>query len=99
TDYLCDELTPSSLNYSGQSVTNGSNDIEDDVMLGASRRLRMTVKRVLKILSEIVEHHHRHDPKELLKQKDDLAIELHDECKRSDKLTSELIDKQSMIQS
>lgn len=100
---LCDDgpdlTTPSSMIYSNHSLTNNTtaNDIEDDVVLGASRRLRLAVERVLKILTEVVDHHSQNDLKELLKEKDDLTNELQEEVQRRDKLTRQLLDKESAL--
>lgn len=96
---LCEDgpdLTPSSMVYSSHSFS-GTNDIEDDVVLGASRRLRFAVERVLKILSEVVEHHSEHDIKDLLKQKDELSLELTEEVQRRDKLTRQLLEKENLV--
>lgn len=101
---LCEDgpdLTPSSMAYSNNSLTingNTGNDIEDDVVLGASRRLKQAVERVLKILSNIVDGHRQFDMKDLLKQKENIAFELKEEAHRSDKLTKELMDKEKMLQ-
>lgn len=101
-DGLCDDgpdLTPSSMVYSSHSLNATSNDIEDDVVLGASRRLRLAVERVLSILSGLADHHSQHDLKELLKQKDELALELQEEVQRRDKLTRQLLEKESALHS
>lgn len=101
-DGLCDDgpdLTPSSMVYSSHSLNATSNDIEDDVVLGASRRLRLAVERVLSILSGLADHHSQHDIKELLKQKDELALELQEEVQRRDKLTRQLLEKESALHS
>lgn len=97
---LCDDgpdLTPTSIVYSSQTATVGANDIEDDVVLGASRRLRLAVGRVLKILSEIVDRLNKHNLNELLKQKEDLTIELQEEGQRRDALTQHLLDKEKLV--
>lgn len=104
-DGLCDDgpdlTTPSSMIYStNHSLNNGNNttnDIEDDVVLGASRRLRLGVERVLKILNEVVSHHSQTDIKGLLKEKEDLANELQEEVQRRDQLTRQLLDKESAL--
>ena len=103
-DGLCDDgpdlTTPSSMIYSTNHSLNGNNttnDIEDDVVLGASRRLRLGVERVLKILNEVVSHHSQTDIKGLLKEKEDLANELQEEVQRRDQLTRQLLDKESAL--
>jgi hypothetical protein len=79
-------LTPNSTYISGQSEV----EVEDDVVLGASRRLRAAVDRILKLLSEIVAAHQEHDFSSVLKRNDELVSELNEECSRRDKLTAQL---------
>lgn len=104
-----DLTTPSSILYTNSNSLNNtigsttigtsgnnSNDIEDDVVLGASRRLRFAVERVLKILTDTLDHQ-KNDFNELLKQKDDLMLECQEECQRSDKLAQQLMEKENII--
>lgn len=105
-----DLTTPSSMLYTntnsvsstigsttiGAGNGHNSNDIEDDVVLGASRRLRFAVERVLKILTDTLDHQ-KNDFNELLKQKDDLILECQEECQRSDKLAQQLMEKENLI--
>ena len=80
-----------------KSLMNGqSNDIEDDVVLGASRRLRLAVERVLKILSNTMDQQ-KQDYNELQQQKNELQIEFQEECKRSDQLTRQLMEKEQTV--
>ena len=106
-----DLTTPSELIYSNPlscsttiagsgstAIVNGtqSNDIEDDVVLGASRRLRLAVERVLKILADTLERQ-KQDFEELRRQKDELRMEFQEECQRSDKLTRQLMEKEQLV--
>nr|XP_046908287.1 A-kinase anchor protein 9-like isoform X3 [Dermatophagoides farinae] len=106
-----DLTTPSELIYSNPlscsttiagsgstAIVNGtqSNDIEDDVVLGASRRLRLAVERVLKILADTLERQ-KQDFEELRRQKDELLMEFQEECQRSDKLTRQLMEKEQLV--
>lgn len=72
------------------------NDVEDDVVLGASRRLSSAVERVLKILAETL-NQRKNDYKEVLQQKNDLSIEIQEECERNHQLAKELIEKENRI--
>ncbi|OTF76100.1 Chromosome segregation ATPase-like protein, partial [Euroglyphus maynei] len=78
------------------TTTTNSNDIEDDVVLGASRRLRLAVERVLKILANTLEQQ-KQDYEELRREKDELRIEFHEECQRSDQLTRQLMEKEQTM--
>ena len=93
TNDLCEDgpdLTPNSTNLYF-TPPSGHNEVEEDVVLGASRRLRTAVDRVLKLLSEIVSTHSEYDLNALSKRNEELVSELNEECDRRNKLTSQLI--------
>lgn len=99
---LCEDgpdLTPSSnlIYVTPPSSFNVSQNVEDDVVLGASRRLRSAVDRILKLLNEIVVAHQEHDYNLLLKRNEELLNELNEECVRRNKLTSQLLQNEERV--
>lgn len=101
TNDLCEDgpdLTPHSM-YINPSSTFTANqnevEVEDDVVLGASRRLRSAVDRVLKILSEVMGSHYDRDS--LLRRNEELMAELNEECTRRDKLTAQLLQIEDRV--
>lgn len=102
---LCEDgpdLTPSSnlLYMTPPSTCNVNNtEGEDDVVLGASRRLRSAVDRILKLLNENVIAHQQHDYNAILKRNEELVTELNEECSRRDKLTAQLLQNEQQVAS
>lgn len=108
---LCEDgldlITPTSfyapLNLPPTSMLSTSNmnpgNPEDDVVLGASRRLRAAVDKILNILSDIVTSHECHDVQELLRKNEDLNVELNEEVVRREKLTNDLIKTEEQLAS
>jgi len=86
-------LTPPSTFSSGHSEV----EVEDDVVLGASRRLRAAVDRILKLLSEIVTAHQEHDFNSVIKRNEELVAELNEECTRRNKLTAQLLQIEDRV--
>lgn len=103
TNELCEDgpdLTPSSnlLYMTPPSTCNAHNtEGEDDVVLGASRRLRSAVDRILKLLNENVIAHQQHDYSAILKRNEELVTELNEECSRRDKLTAQLLQNEQRV--
>ena len=92
-----DLITSSSTFYSSLDLSSISKDVsqninvEDDVVLGASRRLRAAVERILRLLNEIVNINQEHDVQDLIRRNDELVNELNEEVKRREKLTHQLL--------
>lgn len=96
------DLTPLSMIYSSYSLNTSFNDIEDDVVLGASHRLRHAVQHLLKVFANLVEYTRKIgtngiDTIAILKQKDELLLELQEEVVRRDKLTTQLLEKEHLV--
>lgn len=99
TNDLCEDgpdLSPNSTNLYFTPPL-GQNEAEEDVVLGASRRLRTAVDRVLKLLSDIVSTHSEQDFNGLLKKNEELQSELNEECVRRNKLTSQLLQIEDRV--
>ena len=99
---LCEDgpdLTPNSSNALYFTPPSGQNEVEmeEDVVLGASRRLRAAVDRILKLLSEIVTKQSEHDFNALHKKNEDLLSELNEECVRRNKLTAQLLQIEDRV--
>ncbi|CAG2166970.1 unnamed protein product [Oppiella nova] len=104
TNELCEDgpdLTPNSnaIYYTPPSGHNNEVEMEEDVVLGASRRLRTAVDRILKLLSEIVSTQHEHDFSSVAKKNEELLSELNEECVRRNKLTAQLLQIEDRVKS
>ncbi|CAG2161227.1 unnamed protein product, partial [Oppiella nova] len=104
TNELCEDgpdLTPHSnaIYYTPPSGHNNEVEMEEDVVLGASRRLRTAVDRILKLLSEIVSTQHEHDFSSVAKKNEELLSELNEECVRRNKLTAQLLQIEDRVKS
>ncbi|CAG2101665.1 unnamed protein product [Medioppia subpectinata] len=101
TNELCEDgpdLTPNS-NAVYYTPPSGQNEVEEDVVLGASRRLRTAVDRILKLLSEVLSAQHEHDYSSVAKKNEELLSELNEECVRRNKLTTQLFQIEDRVKS
>ncbi|XP_035223377.1 A-kinase anchor protein 9-like isoform X4 [Stegodyphus dumicola] len=69
----------------------------EDVVLGASRRLRLAVDHVLNLLTRAIENQQNQDLKLLLKRNEELSQELQEESQGRDAVHMELVTAESLI--
>ncbi|XP_076330066.1 LOW QUALITY PROTEIN: uncharacterized protein LOC143235747 [Tachypleus tridentatus] len=92
------DLTPRTWEFFNSTVPPTESDTEgEDVVLGASYRLKAAVEKVLNILTELVEAQQNQDFCELLKRNEDLVQELREEGQAKDFLRMELIKTESSM--
>lgn len=99
-----DLITPNSTLYSGlglsartKELSQSNVSVEDDVVLGASRRLRAAVERILRLLNEIVNLNQGQDVQDIIRRNDELVNDLNEEIRRRDKLTHQLLIAEEQI--
>ncbi|GFY71719.1 PACT_coil_coil domain-containing protein [Trichonephila inaurata madagascariensis] len=81
-------------------VSAGAYDMDmegEDVVLGASRRLRSAVEHVLNLLTRALENQQNQDLKLLLKRNEELSLELQEESEGRDALHMKVVTAESTI--
>ncbi|XP_023240985.1 A-kinase anchor protein 9-like isoform X3 [Centruroides sculpturatus] len=92
------DLTPRSWDLFTSSIAAHEVEMEgEDVVLGASKRLRAAVERVLRLLTHAVEAQQTQDLRVLLHRNEALAKELQEETQHKDFLQMELIRVEALL--
>lgn len=92
------DLTPRSWDLFTSSIAAHEVEMEgEDVVLGASKRLRAAVERVLRLLTHAVEAQQTQDLRVLLHRNENLTKELQDEIQQKDFLQMEFIRVEALL--